>query len=299
MKTNWKYKYFENNNNELHENIFKSLEIEKYLKKIFKNNNLDLHDFKINFSNFVINIFVVIRKTDQKTSNLKKNIQINDKNINKFKKQIIKKNLLRTYLFKNFSNKLEPKMLYSYKQRLLKLKTRQILNFNGLSKKVLENLNLFTHNKFQINLILQEVNFIDSNSNIKHVSLSFRKFEKAPFFKEGLYFFLRLVSRKKTAKSISNYIATQLETIKRHNFFFNFLEEILTLITNQKLSNIKGIKIIIAGRLNSAARSRTKIIKTGKISLLKISSKKDYSESVAFTPNGTFGIKVWICEKLN
>ena len=300
MKT-WKYKYFEKNNNELHTNIFKSLEMEKYLKKIFKNNSLDLHNFKINFSNLVVNIFVLVRKTNQKTSNLKKNIQINNKNINKFKIQITKKNFLRTYMFKNFSNKLESKMLYFYKQHLFKSKTRQMENFDGLSKKIIENLNLFAHNKFQINLILQEINFIDSNSNIKQVSLSFRKFEKAPFFKESLYFFLRLITRKKAAKSISNYIAIQLKTIKRHNFFFSFLHEILNLITNQKFSNIQGIKIIIAGRLSSATRSRTKIIKNGKISLLKISSKKDYSESVAYTSNGTFGIKVWICEstKLN
>jgi len=65
----------------------------------------------------------------------------------------------------------------------------------------------------------------------------------------------------------------------------------------QKLSKVQGIKILIAGRLNNAARSRNKIIKIGKISLLEINSKIDYSETTAFTSNGTFGVKVWICEK--
>ena len=101
MKT-WKYKYFEKNNNELHTNIFKSLEMEKYLKKIFKNNSLDLHNFKINFSNLVVNIFVLVRKTNQKTSNLKKNIQINNKNINKFKIQITKKTFYELICLKIF-----------------------------------------------------------------------------------------------------------------------------------------------------------------------------------------------------
>ena len=96
------------------------------------------------------------------------------------------------------------------------------------------------------------------------------------------------------AKLLGRFIATQLEQVIRHNFFFNFLQENLTLIINQKLSKTQGVKINIAGRLNNAARSRTKIIKSGKISLLKINSKIDYSESTAFTLNGTFGIKVWI-----
>ena len=66
---------------------------------------------------------------------------------------------------------------------------------------------------------------------------------------------------------------------------------------NQKFSKIKGVKILIKGRINNAARSQTRIIKLGKISLISQSSNINYSESTAFTSNGTIGIKVWISEK--
>jgi small subunit ribosomal protein S3 len=106
-----------------------------------------------------------------------------------------------------------------------------------------------------------------------------------------------MVTHKNSAKLLSDFIALQLRT-KRHNFFLNFLKESLNFIINQKFSRIKGIKVIIKGRLNNAARSRHYLIKVGKISLIKIKSKINYSESVAFTSNGTLGIKVWINEKI-
>ena len=67
----WKYKYFEKNSYELHTNIFRNLEIEQYLKKVLENHNFQLHDYKINFSNFFINIFLSVYKT--KGNNSKKN----------------------------------------------------------------------------------------------------------------------------------------------------------------------------------------------------------------------------------
>ena len=300
MQTNWESQYFEKNKNELHTNIFKSLEIEKYLKKVLKNSGFNLHDLKINFANFVINILVLVRKSEYKTFIFKKRAQINinnfhfqTKKVNSLKKQIKK----RTFIIKNFSNKLKSKILYLYKQRLLKLKTCKKVNFEGLSKKILENLNLFTHNKFQINFIIQEINFISSSASGKQNLVSFRKFEKTAFFKESIHFFIGLVTRKRPAQSISNFITTQLEETKNHNFFFNFLQEISNLIVNQKFSYIEGIKIIIAGRINGALRSRAKVIKSGEISLLALNSKINYSESTAFTSNGTLGVKVWVCEK--
>lgn len=304
MNNHWRHEYFERNINELHANIFRSLEIEQYLKQVLKNNSFNLHECKLNFSNFVVNIFLSVYKTEQKTLTLKKSIQIDEESlilqrgeITKFKKQI-KKHYLQKKFSENLSDKLRYiKTLHSYKSYLRKLKNCTTVNLNSLQKKILKNLNLFTNNKFNVNLTIQEINFINSHSNTEQALLSFRKFERTPFFKKGKSLFVPLVTRKNSAKLLGTFIAAQLETIKRHNFFFNFLQESLTLILDQKLSKVQGVKILIAGRLNNAARSRHKIIRVGKISLLKIDSKIDYSESTAFTSNGTFGIKVWICEK--
>ena len=66
----------------------------------------------------------------------------------------------------------------------------------------------------------------------------------------------------------------------------------------QQNSKIKGIKILIKGRLNNAARSRNQYIKIGTIPLITKSRDIDYSESTAFTPTtGTIGVKIWISHK--
>lgn len=291
----WKHKYFEKNSHELHTNIFRSLEIEQYLKKVLKNYGFNLHNHKLNFSNFVINIFLSIykNKTDRKIilKNKNKLLDLNKKIKNYYKKKSINNN--------NSPTKIKYiKTLKLYRNCLLKFqKDNETKKFDSISKKIIESLNLFIKNKYNIVLTIQEINFVNLNSKTEQTLINFRKFEKAPFFIEGSTLLTPMVTHKNSAKLLSDFIALQLRT-KRHNFFLNFLKESLNFIINQKFSLIKGIKVIIKGRLNNAARSRHYLIKVGKISLIKIKSKINYSESVAFTSNGTLGIKVWINEKI-
>jgi small subunit ribosomal protein S3 len=289
----WKHKYFEKNSHELHTNIFRSLEIEQYLKKVLKNYGFNLHNHKLNFSNFVINIFLSIykNKTDRKIrlKNKNKLLDLNKKIENYYKKKSINNSPTKIKYIKT---------LKLYRNCLLKFqKDNETKKFDSISKKIIESLNLFIKNKYNIVLTIQEINFVNLNSKTEQTLINFRKFEKAPFFIEGSTLLTPMVTHKNSAKLLSDFIALQLRT-KRHNFFLNFLKESLNFIINQKFSRIKGIKVIIKGRLNNAARSRHYLIKVGKISLIKIKSKINYSESVAFTSNGTLGIKVWINEKI-
>lgn len=303
MGNQWKHKYSEKSINELHTNIYRSLEIEQYLKQILKKNSFNLYKCKLNFSNFTINIFLSIYKKKQKFFTLKKIKQIKRKST-VLEKKIKFKNQIKNFFHlkkKNLTNSLNRqkyiKILFLYKNCLLKIKNNIITKPNHLSKKILNSLNLFTHNRFNLNLTIKEINFINLNPDTKQILLNFRKFEKTLFFKEGTPLFIILITQENSAELLSSFIATQLETIKRHNLFFNFIQESLALIINQKLSKIQGIKIQIAGRLNSSARSRSKTIKIGKISLFKINSKINYCESTAFTSNGTFGVKIWVCNR--
>lgn len=298
MSSNWRHRYFEKNINELHTNIFRSLGTEQYLRQILKNNGFDLHKCRLNFSNFAVNVFLSVYKTEHKSFTFRKNARKAKENlVLQNEKLITLKNRIEKYYKqkrspKNFSNRLKyVKISRSYRNCLLELKS----GTSNLSTKILESLNLFTNGKFNINLAVREINFI--NSSTKQALLSLRKFEKTPFFKEGKSLFIPLITQKDSAKLLGTFIATQLSTIKRHNFFFNFLQESLALIMDQKLSKVQGVKILIKGRLNNAARSRSRLIKVGKISLLEINSKIDYSESTSYTSNGTFGVKVWVCEK--
>lgn len=310
MNKNWKSKYVEKNINESHAYIFKSLEIKQYLQKIFKNQGFTLHTYKLNFSNSTINIFISVYKTEQanyiekqNNSSKKRKLQSLEKKLTKIKQEI-KRYYKQKYLGNNFSKKLKyKKILKLYKTCMLKLNTynRNTMltssKLDNFSKKILESLNLFTDNKFNITLTVQEINYTNANSQAKQVLLKLRKFERTPFFIEGKRFLIPFITQNDSAKLLTNFISTQLKTIKRHNFFFNFLKESLNLVVNQKISKIQGIKLIIKGRLNNAARAKHRIITIGKIPLTTINSKIDYSESTALTQNGTLGIKVWVSEK--
>lgn len=340
MNKLWKSKYFEKNNNESHSYIFKSLEIKQYLQKILKNQGFALHDYKLNFNNSVLNIFISIYKTERAFSIDKEDNSAKEKASN-----LLKKKIKKFYKQKNFSSKLPTKVKYtkllkfyntyliklkkSYKQKylmnqinklptktkhneilkicdayLLKLNltrtsvTLKTLELNNFSKKILKSLNLFTNNRFNLALTVQEINYINGNPKTKQILLRLRKFERTTFYNEGKRFIIPFITQPNSAKLLTQFISTQIRTIKRHNFFFNFLKETLNSGINQKSSRIQGIKLIIKGRLNNAARAKHRIITIGKIPLTTINSNIDYSESVAFTSNGTLGIKVWVCEKV-
>ena len=58
----WESKYFENNTKESQINIFKSLEIENYLKQLLKKRNFNLHTYRLNFSNSTLQVFLSVYK---------------------------------------------------------------------------------------------------------------------------------------------------------------------------------------------------------------------------------------------
>ena len=85
----WKLKYFEKNRHESHINIFRSLEIENYLKQSLKKYNFKLHDYKLSILNTRIDIFLIIcEKT--RTQNQKKKLETNkSKTIKSTKKHML------------------------------------------------------------------------------------------------------------------------------------------------------------------------------------------------------------------
>lgn len=105
--------------------------------------------------------------------------------------------------------------------------------------------------------------------------------------------YLVLTTQKNSTELLGTFIAEQLKMTKRHNFFINLLVIFLNKIIDQKYSKIKGIKILLKGRLNNAPRSRKKTIKVGTIPIITQNTKIVYSETISFTSNGTIGIKVW------
>ncbi|MBI3290983.1 30S ribosomal protein S3 [Candidatus Falkowbacteria bacterium] len=65
-------------------------------------------------------------------------------------------------------------------------------------------------------------------------------------------------------------------------------------IARVEKTDAKGIKVIIAGRLNGAEIARTETLTSGSLPLHTLRADIDYSRGVAKTTYGTIGVKVWI-----
>jgi small subunit ribosomal protein S3 len=58
--------------------------------------------------------------------------------------------------------------------------------------------------------------------------------------------------------------------------------------------NVKGIKVVISGRLGGADMSRTEMIKRGQVPLQTFRADVDFAREKAYMYYGVIGIKVWI-----
>jgi ribosomal protein S3 len=201
------------------------------------------------------------------------------------------------------------RFLKYYKNHLLTERHKDIYNvkINSFLTKFFESLSLFTHNKTNISLTLNKLNSnIKQDITKKKVKIlkknlvKLRRYEQNEFFKEGINTLFLCSTRKNSAKLLSHFIAIQLKKLKRHNFFLRFIKNTLLLFNTMTFSKLEGIKIKIKGRFNKAPRARHKIIAVGNdVPALTLKAKIDYAETTSFAQNGTFGVKVWICEKKN
>ena len=225
-------------------------------------------------------------KSAQSTFNNKVNILLKESSP-KSKKKVSKQQPITTRKLPAFTLIHEP---YS-KQKFANEKPNYKKIPRNFFKNLLKSLKQFSRNKSNIIIKAKQINEEFFQENIK---LSFLGIEDRFSISEMKLLYLLLLTQKNSANLLSIFIAKQLKKTKRHNFFLNLLFQNLTLVMNQKHSKIKGIKILLKGRLNNAPRSRSKIIKLGEIPIIKQNSDNDYSESISITPNGTIGIKVWI-----
>ena len=91
------------------------------------------------------------------------------------------------------------------------------------------------------------------------------------------------------AQIVSENIAIQLE--KR----ISFRRAIKQAIQRAMKEKIKGIKIVVSGRLGGAEIARTEWYREGKVPLHTIRANINYGFSEAITTYGKIGVKTWIC----
>lgn len=219
----------------------------------------------------------------------------------------LKKKKKSVFRFKEIPSATRARFLKYFANYHISKKYNNISSFNSNTflTKFFESLSLFTKQKINFSLVLRPINAKIkqeiTKKNLKALKknlVRLRRYEKNKFFKEGIDIMFLSVIQQNSAQLLARFIAQELQKQKRHNFFIRFLKNTLTQFHTKTFSSIRGIKIQIKGRFNGAPRARHKIleIKNG-VPAMTINSKIDYSEASSFTTNGTFGVKVWICEK--
>jgi hypothetical protein len=285
----WDSKYIENNFEELSLYVYQDFEIKSYINRFFRQHKLLINLCKIQRSEESLNIYISYYIT-LKSLNLIHNINASQKII--VKKKNINKNI----------NKKRSWIIYLLKKKLYNRNFSH--NTNTFAEKLLESLTLFTNKTLNINIVLQNLNkglslrFKDFQlKSFSKTIIKLRKYFKALFFRECINILSIAIKKKNSSKLLAEFLSFQFSVMKRHNLFLNFFKRALILMINSKFSCINGIKILIKGRLNGKPRSSSKTLQIGKVSLQTLDSKINHSQSVAFSQYGTFGIKVWICEK--
>lgn len=320
----WKTQFFEKTSKELPNYIFKDLEIKAYLERFLELHGILLHDYRQQFNNANvtchISYFVTpqfLSKFQNKGKNFKKIIVKNNngdkktiiknsskknshelKNIENFKKEpfLSYKNNKNSLILKNYFEKISVNKKNNVK--LTKLSTKKV---EGLFNQVFRVINLFTSTQYNVifnfSCINKELKFEQLQLNTNKDLVLLKKFRNTLFFKEGIELLFHVISTKNSSKLLAKFIAMQIKTIKRQNFFFTFLKKTLMVLLNSKDSKISGVKITIKGRINGAAKARHKTLMIGQLPLQTISKNIDYTQTYAHNSNGTYGIKVWVAEK--
>ena len=91
------------------------------------------------------------------------------------------------------------------------------------------------------------------------------------------------------AAIVGQDIASQIE---RRMPFRRVMKQTLEKVMQS--SDVKGVKIMVKGRLNGAEIARKEWLKKGRISLQTLRANIDYASVTAHTAYGTIGVKVWI-----
>lgn len=252
--------------------------------KLKKNVYLNIKQKVKNYTNY--QIIRILNNIKTQESLLKKSIKIEKKygNIRRLNFLKIYKKFLLLKINKNFKT----------------IETNKILT------KFFESLQLFINKKTNIYMTFQQLNKnvkhlfnIEKIEKLKKKLVIFKKYEQNSFFKEGINTLFTCTTQKNSARLLAQFIALQLQKLKRHNFFLRFIKTALLIFCSDKnLSQIKGLKIKIKGRINGAPRAKHKIINIGKgVPNLTLEANINYADKTSYTSNGTFGVKVWTYEK--
>jgi hypothetical protein len=213
--------------------------------------------------------------------------------------------------YQRFLNLLKSKKLYFRSKRLRwrwmvqKYFNKPALNFFfvNLSKCLCQYLG-FSSIKFNIKssqlFVLRFFNGIK-----KILRIRFRRFLKNKDFRkfcfEGLEcgFLIARSIEKGSAFLLGQYIKLlfRLINIRKHFVIVKFLNKLLKSIVNFKPNVVKGLRIVLSGRIGRRRRKKKIMMTKGNVVLQTFSTKIDYYQSFVIHSQGCLGFKVLIAYK--
>jgi ribosomal protein S3 len=265
----WKSKYIEKNTEESSVLLYKNIEIRNYLNRIFKLHGLFIHNCKIECNLTTANFFITFFEKKTETKKLYCKTNIKEDKTSEYSKKLVK---------------------------------------HLINHIILIDLNLFLNNRtvvFKIQNLNQKFNVLINTSKTnmleyKAIIRQFKKFFKTSLYKELIKILFISVCEKDSAKLLAEAIAGYFSKQKKqHGFLLFLLKRVLERLIVAQFSLVNGIKIVISGRFNGAPRANKKILIIGKVPLQSFNSSISYYEQTSYSLNGTFGIKVWLSEKIN
>lgn len=209
---------------------------------------------------------------------------------------------------KRLKNKLLPsKVFYSNKGSSL-LTFLDCLNFNnktGFSMRRLLTLNLSYFLK--TNVVVRNVNIMNKSAALLDLFWSLTYKLRSPLPKHLSLKLIYLVYHSlqhKSALLLCRYLAVLLPRFckkkrknRKINPFLHYLKKLIkTLFSNGfcDKKNIKGLKIVLKGRLNGSRRKTKYVIEYGRTTVQSLKDQVSYHQEHCYTLFGVSGIKVWI-----
>jgi hypothetical protein len=248
---------------------------------------------------------------------------INKRSVNAH--EVIKSNLFTKYITKILEKKhisvselyLDPTINSCVLDLNVFIRTNIFLKYNKLArseyefqnkKKFCVNLSKMLQRKFlyfqlkTMNINVAPLNFKINSiiaKNLFFKSLQFKKIffnRRHNLFMDFIKVSALLIANDINVKVFSKVIEQIFKVLQKrsHNKFMSFLKKYFLILLNSKSGKIKGIKMIINGKLGGKPRSSTKKILVGSMPLKTISANTVFTKSHVYTPYGAYGLKLWI-----
>jgi hypothetical protein len=168
-------------------------------------------------------------------------------------------------------------------------------------KKDFRNLLISLFKNVSVNFSIKILNQHINKRNLRFFFHSLKRFESLLFGRSFVTFidFMKAIDlvgqRKMSLYPFVHLLGKVFSTLtkRKHSKFNVFVVHVFDLLLS-KYKNIKGIKMVLNGRLSGKTRASTVKITRGSSNLNSISADHYYVQTSIYTQYGAFGLKLWI-----